>query len=328
MAANLIISTQTILNALFIVAFLWLVVQIKEVLFIFFVSLILSFALLPLIGKLEKRGLSRSLAALTVYLSLILIFLGVLAIGVSPMVDQTTLFFSQLPRLIGSVFANPAISPFSSQVAEESARQLASVSINLLRITIGVFDSFLALVTVFVFSFYLSLGYERWKASLVKIFPEETQKKVDRALEEISRRLGAWVRGEFILMVVIALFSYVGLTLLRLNYALPLALIAGVLEIVPVIGPIVSAVPAVVVGFAHSAALGLGVLALYILIQQFENNFIVPRVMERAVGLNPLLTMVAIFAGGRVLGVVGALLAVPTILVLQVIIRVFVLERR
>lgn len=325
---NFVISTRTLFVALLSLSLLWLLSQVSEIILIFFISLILSFALLPLIERLEKRGFSRPISTTIVYLSVVLIFLGVLGTGISPMVEQTTSFFSQLPKLISSVFSNPAISPYSRQVVEESTRQLATVSVNLVKITLGIFDSFLALITIIVFSFYFSLWYEKLRKLVVKNFTDGTQRKINEALSEVERRIGAWVRGEFILIVVIASFSYLGLSLLRLNYALPLSLIAGVLEVVPVIGPIVSAIPAVVVGFATSPALGFGVLALYILIQQLENNLIVPRVMEKTVGLNPLLTMSAIFIGGRVFGIIGALLAVPVVLILQVIIRVFVLEKR
>lgn len=325
---NLVISARGIFLASLAFSFLWLLFQIKEVLLIFFVALILSFALLPPIEKLERKKLPRSLAALLVYLSVAVFFLFVIGSGISPMVEQTTLFLSQLPQLIESVLSSPTISPISRQVIEEASRQLASASVNIVKITIGLFDSLLAVVTVFVFSFYFSLGYENLRRKLPGFFPEATARKINETLKEIESRIGGWVRGEFILMLVIATFSYLGLTALKVNYALPLSLIAGVLEIVPVIGPILSAVPAVVVGFATSNVLGFGVLALYILIQQFENNFIVPRVMEKAVGLNPLLTMSAIFIGGRVFGITGALLAVPVILILQVILPKFILEKR
>jgi len=324
---NIVISTRTVLTALLLLAAFWVIFQVKEVILIFFISLILSFALLPYIERLERRGLSRSLSASLIYLSAVLVFLVVLGSGISPMLEQTTLFFSQLPRLIEAVLANPLVSPISRQIVEEATRQIASASVNIVKITLGIFDSFLALITIFVFSFYFSLWYEKLRKRISKIFPEDTQRKINDSLSEIEVRIGGWVRGEFTLMVAIAAFSFVGLSILRVSYALPLSLIAGVLEIVPVIGPIISAVPAVIVGFASSPALGLGVLALYILIQQFENNFIVPRVMERAVGFNPLLTMSVIFIGGNIFGIIGALLAVPVVLILQVIIPKLILPK-
>lgn len=325
---NLVISTRTIFTALLLLGIFWGLYQVKEIILLFFVALVISIALLPFIEKLERRGFSKSLATLFVYFSVIIIFLAVLGTGISPMVEQTTLFFSQLPKLIESVLSSPLISPISRQVVEESTRQLASVSVNIVKITLGVFDSFLALITVFVFSFYFSLSYERMRKRFTAFFPEEIKRKINESLNEIEKVIGGWVRGEFVLMVVIAVFSYIGLSILRVGYVLPLSLIAGALEIVPVIGPLLSAVPAVIVGFSNSSALGFGVLALYIIIQQFENNFIVPRVMERTVGMSPLMTMSAIFIGGKIFGIIGALLAVPVVLILQVVIPKFFLEKR
>ena len=325
---NLVISTRTIFTALLFLGIFWALYQVKEVILLFFVALVISVALLPFIERLEKRGLSRFLATLLVYFSVIIIFLAVLGAGIPPMVEQTTLFFSQLPKLIESVLANPLVSPISRQVVEESTRQLASVSVNIVKITLSIFDSFLALVTVFVFSFYFSLDYEKIRRGFTAFFPEDVKRKINESLNEIEKVIGGWVRGEFTLMVIIAVFSYIGLSVLRVGYVLPLSLIAGFLEIVPIIGPLLSAIPAAVVGFSSSPALGFGVLALYIIIQQFENNFVVPRVMERAVGLSPLLTMSVIFIGGRLFGIVGALLAVPVVLILRVIIPKFFLEKR
>lgn len=325
---NLIISTRTILAALLLLGVFWILYQVKEVVLLFFVALIISMALLPFVERLQKRGLSRSLATLVVYFSVIIVFLTVLGTGISPMVEQTTLFFSQLPRLIESVLESPLISPISRQVVEESTRQLASISVNIVKITLGIFDSFLALITVFVFSFYFSLGYEGLRRRFTSFFSDDNKRKINDSLDEVEKVIGGWVRGEFVLMVVIAVFSYAGLSVLRVGYVLPLSLIAGVLEIIPIIGPLLSAIPAAIVGFSSSSALGFGVLALYIIIQQLENNFVVPRVMERAVGLSPLLTMSVIFIGGKLFGIVGALLAVPVVLILQVIIPKFFLEKR
>ena len=130
-----------------------------------------------------------------------------------------------------------------------------------------------------------------------------------------------------ILVLIIGVMTYVGLSLLRVNYALPLAVIAGILEIIPMIGPLISAVPAVLVGFAASPILGLGVVALFVLVQQFENTIVVPRVMKKAIGLDPILTMLTILVGGRLFGVMGALLSVPVTLVVIIVLKHFYYSR-
>lgn len=326
--ADVIISTRTILTVLFLLTAFWVVWQVQDILLLFFLALLISFALLPLIEKLERKGVGRIWACLLTYLTVLSAFLLILGFGIPPMVEQTTLFVTQMPRLIESVLSNPSLAPLSQSFVEEAARQLASASGSILSLTLGIFGSFLALVTVFVFSFYFSLEYEKVSQKFLSLLEATWRKRAEDSVAQIEVKIGAWVRGEFILMLVVAIFSYIGLTILRVPYALPLSLIAGILEIVPVIGPIVSAVPAAIVGFSSSALLGLGVLALFTLIQQVENNFIVPRVMEKVVGFDPLLTMSAIFVGGKLFGMGGAFLAVPVALIIQVLIAKFLLEKK
>lgn len=321
--ADLVISTRTIFTTLLLVLGVWFLYQINEIILLFFVALLLSFALLPLIEKLERKKVPRLWACLLTYATALSLFILVLSFGIPPMVEQTSLFVAQLPKLVEAVLKNPSLAPVSRQFVEESARQLAAASGSILTITLGVFGSFLGLITVLVFSFYFSLEYEKLRTRLLGFFPDGVQKKIEVSLTEVEEKIGAWVRGEFILMLVIAVFTYFGLLILHVNYALPLSLIAGILEIVPLIGPIVSAVPAVLVGFATSNVLGLGVLALFVLIQQFENNIIVPRVMERAVGFDPLLTMGAILVGGKLFGLSGAFLAVPVTTVIIILLKHF-----
>ncbi len=142
----------------------------------------------------------------------------------------------------------------------------------------------------------------------------------------IELKLGGWLRGQIILMLIIGISTYIGLTLLGVEYALALAVIAGILEIVPIIGPILSAIPALIVAFTVSPIAGFGVIGLYILIQQLENHLVVPKVMQKAVGFNPLVTIIVLMIGGNLLGLMGAILAIPIAIVVIEMIRYFLYE--
>jgi len=120
-------------------------------------------------------------------------------------------------------------------------------------------------------------------------------------------------------MIIIGLLTFIGLTLLGIDYALPLAIFAGFLEIIPSFGPFISAIPAVLVGLLISPLMALAVIALYFLIQQVENNFIVPQLMAKECGLNPLVTIIALIVGFKLGGVIGAILAVPVVLLIEII---------
>ena len=135
----------------------------------------------------------------------------------------------------------------------------------------------------------------------------------------MEKKLGGWVRAQGALMLIIGLVSYFGLRLLGIDFALPLALLAGVLEVVPNVGPTLAAVPAVLAGLAISPLMGLAVAALYFLIQQIENGFILPQIMSRGAGVNPLVAIMALVAGFQLGGVIGAVLAIPLVLLVQVV---------
>lgn len=321
---NMVISTRTIFTTLVVLFFLWVGLQIRDLIVSVFVAFLLSVALVPLVDKLQMKKLPRGLANLIVYLAFIAGLLLLLAYGFSPMVEQTVLFLSQLPKLLDNLLALPLIEPIGKQLIENLTTQLSTASGSVVKLTLNIFSSIFSLVTVIILSFYFSLEFHRLKEKILVLARNgASRQRLNGIMAEIEQKIGGWIRGELLLILVIGLMTYLGLTVLRMNYALPLAVIAGILEIVPVIGPVISAVPAVVVGLSASPLLGLGVAALFILIQQFENSLIVPKVMQKVIGLDPILTLLVILVGGKVFGLLGALLSVPVTLVLIIILKNF-----
>jgi len=252
----------------------------------------------------------------------VLVVGGLLTFSLTPIVNQTTQFISQFPKLLKSVVGSVSIDTAISNIGNAVVSQVASTSDSIIKITLAGFEAVLTAMSVLFFTAYILIDMENLRRLFLGLFKREDQNKmVAGVLEEIQLRLGGWLRGQIVLMLVIGIGTYVGLSLLRLDYVLPLAIIAGFLEIVPILGPILSAVPSVVVGFAVSPLVGLGVLGWFILLQQLENNLIVPKVMQKSVGFNPLITMVVILIGAKLLGMAGALLAVPITLVVAIIIK-------
>jgi predicted PurR-regulated permease PerM len=142
-------------------------------------------------------------------------------------------------------------------------------------------------------------------------------KVVTAFTQKLELRMGGWMRGQLILMIVIGFTTYVGLSLLGIRYALSLAFVAGLLEVIPIIGPIVSSIPAFLVAASTSLFSGGVTLILYLIIQQLENNIIVPYVVNKTAGINPIMTLVALSVGGRLGGLLGAILAVPVAVVVE-----------
>jgi predicted PurR-regulated permease PerM len=165
------------------------------------------------------------------------------------------------------------------------------------------------------------LDYPNIKKMFLGLYNKGSEKRVAALIGEIEEKIGGWLRGQVFLMFIVGLASFVGLTLLQIDYALSLAVIAGFLEIVPLIGPIVSFIPAAIVASAKSPLAVLLVAVLYILIQQLESNLVIPKVMQKVVGFAPIVTLIAIMIGGKLFGVLGALLSLPTTLMGYLVIR-------
>lgn len=319
MPTKIEISHRTIIFTLILVATIWFLFEIRDILFLLFMSFILMSALRPLVDGLERIRVPRILAIFILYVLVIGIIGGVIASIIPALVSQSGKMFTQLPEFVGKLF------PYVSTDIQAYMQQLAPVGENIVRVTLGVFSNILALLTVGTFTFYFLLERRNLKEIMTGFLGRSMGDRVFSVLMEIERRLGSWVLGELCLMLFVGLLSYGGLYFLRIEYALPLAILAGLLEIVPTIGPTLSAVPAILVALASSPSpfLALSVIALYIIVQQVENNLLVPLVMRRSVGIPPILTILALMIGGRFGGIAGAVLAVPMLIAVQEVFNSF-----
>lgn len=306
------ISHRTIIFAILFVLALWVTYLIRDLLIILFIAAIFVSALSPLVKFFIKLRLPKIFSIAVTYVIIIAVIAGLVISIVPPLIEQSTKLIITAPRLLAQFFniTNLDKSVFSSE--------LTSISKNLFSITLSVFDNLLAIIFLLVITFYMLLEQDDLENRFASLFRGK-EERVKGLIVKIEEKLGAWLQGQLILSLVIGVLSYIGLTALNIPYALPLAMVAGIMEVVPVIGPIVSAIPAIFLALTISPVLGAGVALMYLLIQQLENHLIVPQVMRRAVGLNPLIVILAIAIGGRLLGIAGALLAVPIAVVVQII---------
>lgn len=315
MTEKIEISTKSVIFAIFFVVFLRFLGQIRDILLLIFVSFIFMAALRPIVERLHCLKVPRILGIILCYIFFLGILGSAIASVIPPIAEQTTLLIRKLPQLLSEevVFLNLKFEPgmFNNQIAE--------LPKNIFQVLLGAFSNVLYLLTLLIFTAYLTLERGNFHDYFMGFFGKRKGSKIETVLTSVEGKIGQWVRGELILMLVIGIMSYIGLLLLGIPYAAPLALVAGILEIVPNLGPIVSAIPAVLIGFSHSYVTGFAAAALYTLIQQTENNLIVPKVMKEIVGLRPVITLLALMVGFRLFGVTGAILAVPTVLTLQII---------
>lgn len=311
------ISTKTIFFTIFLWLFLKFFVLIKEIILSLFISFIISGALKPAVNYLENKKIPRSIASLVIYFLFVVFFILNVLLIFPPLIKEINLFFKQLPDFIKPFLGNNLlffdIKSFSTQIP--------NLANDLLSIIKGLFSNLMFIITTLFFSFYLTLDKNFLKKSFQKFFEDNEAERLAYIINQGEKRAASWFWGELMLMFIVGLLTYFGLILIGMSeYALPLAFLAGLLEIVPNLGPIFSAVPAILIGLSQSVYLGVYNLALYIIVQQLENNLIVPLIMKKVIGIHPIVTLLGLLIGGKLAGVLGALLAVPIIIFLETII--------
>jgi predicted PurR-regulated permease PerM len=311
-AKKIDISHKTVF---FIAAFLglvWALIQIREVIVLLFIAIILMSGLYPIVRYLERFKVPKTLSIGISYLLVIAIFGSLISLMIVPFIEQTRNLVTVLPQTVDNLLPPGTVDRSLIQ------RELTNISSNALTFSLAIFNNFIALISILVLTFYLLIERENLDKFIAQFFVGN-ESRVHTITEKIQEKLGAWLRGQVALSLIIGFLAYISLTLLNVPYALPLAILAGLFEVVPVIGPIISAIPAILVAFLVSPLTALAVAGVFFLIQQLENSVIVPQVMNKAVGLNPLVVILAVAIGGKLLGISGALLAVPITVVIQVI---------
>jgi len=183
----------------------------------------------------------------------------------------------------------------------------------------GVVGGIFGLITILILTFYVLVEADSLRNTMLWLFPARDRARVAAASRDITVKVSAWLAGQLLLGGIIGATSALGLWLLGVPFFYVLALISGIGEMIPVIGPILSAIPAVAVAATVSLNKALLVIIFFIVQQQFENHVLVPKVMQRQVGVSPVTVIVALLIGGKLLGILGAILAVPTAAILQVL---------
>ena len=309
------ISSRTIIFTVFfllLLKFLWLV---QDVIFSLFIAFIIMSALKPYVSFLEKNKLPRFLAAFLVYLFFLTFFFSILFLIFPPLIVESTLLLRALP----SIFEQFAPNAMSLLNLDSLFQYLPNIANQFFDIVSGIFSNAVFFITTLFFGFYFLLEENVIRKIISRFFSEEKAMTASIVFDKAEKRLNAWFWGEITLMTVVGLLTFVGLNLIGIRYALALAVLAGLLEAIPNLGPTLSSVPAILLGFSTSPIMGFAALALYFIVQQLENNLIVPVVMKRAVGLNPIITLMALLIGGKLGGVMGVLLAIPITVFLETI---------
>ena len=306
----------------------------REVLLTLYFSGLLAVGLSPAVRLLERsrwvdgrrRRIPRWLAILALYVVFLAIVTVILAMVVPPLIEQIQQFVVNLPKYAdevqASLIARGWMKPGSSWSDIFSNMEGPALALNslysVLQLTVGALGQVL---TILLMPFYLLLESHSLHSWMLALFKPENQPRVDRIMRSVTFKVGAWLRGQLLLAGIVAVAATIAFKLIGVPYYYVLGLLAALGEFVPVIGPLLAAAPAVLLGWTVSPQTAL-MVAGYSSVQQFiESNVLVPRIMERQVGVSPVSIIVALLLGSSLLGLVGAILSVPTAAIVQVIIR-------
>ena len=316
------ILSNHILLAIVVLAIVWFLIEVRGILIELFVAYIIMAAFSPFIGFLRRLKIPRVIATAITYIIALIILIMIIVPLIPFFIAQIQSLVKIFPLYISRTAHSIGVSFNLTQMQNVVTSELGTISENAFTITKSIFTGIFAVLAVFVISVYLSLDRKGVHAAFTRLFPKNSQEKAQKAILEIEEKLGAWVRGQIVLSFSIAAVTWIVLTLLHIPFALPLAMIAGLLEIIPTLGPIISAIPAMIVAFSISPTLMIMVALAYTGIQFLENHLLVPKIMQAAVGLNPIIIIVSVAAGAQMLGVIGALLAVPFLSMLIIFTRI------
>lgn len=325
------ITTLTVVKIILVFVLFYLLFLVREILIILFIALILSSAINPLVDWLQSKRIPRWVGVLFIYFSVILLVSTILYLAIPPIVSQVSELSRKFPILAEKVSVSlGTLKEYSEQNAflNNIQNSFAFWDGNFNPTASGVFSTVSGFIggifsffLVLVITFYMLVEENAMKKIVWSLSPSKYQIYIMQLINRMQHKIGLWLRGQLILSFIIFLFTYAGLSLLGIEYALVLALIAGLVEFIPYFGPILASVPAILLALNKSLLLALFVAFLYMIIQWTENNIVVPKLMQKVVGLNPVIIIAVLLIGFKLAGVVGAVLAIPVATAASVFIK-------
>ncbi len=322
------ITPSTVVKAVMVLLGFYLLYFFSDLVMALLASVVLASAIEPATIKLVNYKFPRVLSVIIIYILIFFILFGVIFLFLPVLLQEVSGFVNIIPKAIKALdilgyLPDIQVNYFDSikeavidAIAQSNflpgIRDMAiGGSIGFLEMTQIILGSALNFSLIIVFSFYLAVQ-EDGVANFLKLITHVKQEKYVLDLWQRSRqKIGYWMQGQVFLGLLMGVFVFLGLTILGIKYALILALVAAVFELIPVFGPILAAVPAVLIGFAQGPVMGLMILGFYIIIQQFESHLIYPLIVRKIIGVPPLLVILSLIIGARLSGFLGVLLAVP-----------------
>ncbi len=321
-------TVATIAATGILLATLW---AAREALLLIYISSLMAMGFSPIVRVLERvRGVPRWLAILVIYVAIVAVLVLIGLMIIPPLVAQAASLWAKMPTYFNA-FQTFLINHklLLHRVTLEEAVQNAPSGTGgnavgtVLEAISGLIGGVFGLITILILSFYLLIEAQSMFDALMRFVPAGRRADVATAARQAVIKVSAWLRAQFVLAGVMGVFVAIGLYLLDVPYFYVIALVAAIGETIPIVGPIIGGIAAVGVAITVSAQLALMVGVYFLVLHQLEANVLVPKIMERRVGVSPVVVMIALLIGGALWGLVGAILAIPTAAIISVIVSEF-----
>jgi len=323
----------------FVALSFWLLYRFNQVVFILFIAIVMGTVIRPVVTWLHRRGLPRIAGVILVYLLLLALLISFVLLLFPLIVEQGTTIAAAVPGYYQSLrewmvnYPNqlivrlseflPATLPGLEPIQQTGQQMLASAGQALGYVASAAKVIFMAMV-ILLLAFHWTLDGPRTIQSLLLLVPKGQRESISELISAMETKVGFYIAGQGVLCLAIGIMALVAYLIIGLPNALVLALVAGVLEAVPMIGPLLGAIPAAVIALSIAPSKLVWVIVATLVIQQMENSLLVPRVMHKAVGVNPFVSLLALFAFSSLFGIAGALMAIPMAAIIQLLLDRFV----
>ena len=294
---------------------------VREILAVLFIALIFASAVDPWVDWMQKKKIPRGLGIIFIYFVMFAVVGTVIYLIIPPIIEQVNELASSFPQILDKVISGfKFLKNYSSehQIFDNIKSYSGTISSNLqsaaggiFSTVSGVFGGIFSFFLILVITFYMTVEENAMKKIVWSVVPKQKQVYVMHLINRMQKKVGLWLRGQLILSLIIFLLTYIGLLILGVKYALVLALIAGLTEFVPYLGPVLASIPAIFIALTQTPMLALFVAVLYYIIQLVENHIIVPKLMQKVVGLNPIVSIAVLLIGFKIGGIAGAILSIP-----------------
>ena len=286
-----------------------------DVLVIMFIAFLLTAALLPIVRWLKIRKVPRVVSAVLLVIGLFVIPLILLASVGPTIIEQGKELSINTPQLVEQLETRLDMD-LSQEIQDRFTNNSGQLAAGIFSVTSSVLKLVASLILVLVITVYWLIYYDSANAAIIKLLAtsKRRERQITKTITSLENRLGSWVKAQILISLAVGLLTWLVLALIGVPYAGVLAVIAGLLEIIPTLGPILAAIPALLIALTVSPQLFITVLIAYVAIQQFESYVIAPRLLGQTVKLNPFVILLSLIIGTKLLGITGALIAVPVTL--------------